>query len=180
MKTLGKIIAFAFVFFNSACEPEDTGLTPSVPPSDTHWKSVSIQANLVPEIEDEGDGTMFMHWKGSAFSTRAGKVNITLTHEAYDFDKEQNFSIKDGSFNLWSDDFQHVMVGNYTGRGFETNGQFIMEGYVSIQSGSGKFAHDQASLAFTIARFSPFSPYPAKSEIQIRGKIMVPDIAPVP
>ena len=180
MKTLGKIIALAFVLCNTACEPDDPVINPINP--DPRWKSVTINANLSPVVRNYGDGTMHFTWSGNATSNLADKVNLSLSHEAYDLAVNQQFDIKDGYFNLWSDDRQHTLSGTYTGHGYQTNGQSVMEGVITVQSGTGKFAYENASLSFSIGKVMPFSddPDPAESEILIRGRLKVPDTDPVP
>ena len=180
MKTFGKYIVFILVLFNTACEPDDGLVKPPVTPPDTNWKRVSINANLAPMIEDYGDGTMYLRWNGSATSDLTGKVNLFLSHEIYFYDNSDNYDIKGGSFSIWSDNYQHTLMGTYTGRGFETNGQFIMEGQIQVQSGTGSYANEDASLSFSIGRVIPFSVDTAESEILIRGTIKVPAKVPVP
>ena len=172
MKTLGKIIALAFVLFHSACESDDP--PPYVSCPDPKWKPVTISANLTPEVRDYGDRTVYFSWSGSATSNLEDKVNLALSHEAYNFDDNEPFDIQDGYFSLWSDDHQHTLNGTYTGRGYETNGQFVMEGVITVQSGTGKFAYENASLSFSIGRIMPFSDPATESEILIRGKLEVP------
>ena len=102
MKTFGKMIALAFVLFNTACETDnDTGL--KLPNPNPNWKTVSNSANsanLTPEVRDYGDRTMYFSWSGSATSNLTDKVNLSLSHQAYDFDENENFEIQDGYFNL--------------------------------------------------------------------------------
>ena len=181
MKTFGKITALAFVLFNTACEPEEIVTTPPSPIG--NWKIVSISANLSPKVVDYGDGTMSLSWNGSATSNLESKINLSLSHEALDFDKNENFGIQQGTFNMWTDDHQHILSGTYTGSGYKTNGvddnvQYIMEGYITVQTGTGRFAHENASLSFSIRRFVPFSSTSVESEILIRGKIEVPTRVP--
>jgi uncharacterized protein YdeI (BOF family) len=181
MKTFGKITALAFVLFNTACEPEEIVTTPLSSPD--NWKTVSIDANLTPEITDNGDGTMYLKWNGSATSNMESKINLSLSHEALDFDENESFGIQQGTFMLWTDDQQHTLSGTYTGSGYKTNGvdddvQYIMEGYITIQTGTGRFAHENASLSFSIRRFFPSSTITSESKIIIRGKLEGPTHMP--
>ena len=111
MKTFGKMIALIFVLFHSACNPDETLMNPTVPPSG-NGKMVSISTNLAPEVRDYGDGTIFLRWNGSA-PNLADKVPLSLSHQAYDFDKNENFEIRDRYFNLVTDDPQRILNGTF-------------------------------------------------------------------
>ncbi len=175
MKTFEKMIALAVVLLNTACEPYDLGPKPS-PPSG-NLKTISVSANLAPVIVSHDNTIMSFRWNGSATSNLADEVNLSLSYSAYNMDGNENFQIQVGSFSLWSDDHQHTLMGTYMGRGYQTNGQYIMGGDITVQSGTGKFAHKNATLTISIVHFNSFSDH-AISEILIEGTIKAPDIVP--